>query len=271
MTISSSLVGSSVATLEHGTIHLWLAQPHFASPRLEDLLSDDEWRRGQRFIRRGDRERHLVACALIRIALGTQMGISPGDVELDRRCPRCGDPHGRPRLRDRTSRIELSVSHSGNLVAVAIAQQHPLGVDVEEMRPLRNLHSLEQMVLSAKEVAGLRRLPDATRSLAFLTLWTRKEAVLKALHRGLELNPRQLVVSAHNEEPRVLAWPPGIAAPSEFSLAGFKTDADYVGSVAIKTSNSHIVMLDGRALLTSWLEHDLHSPTSPHLGFLDRS
>ena len=55
----------------------------------------------------------------------------PGDVPVERTCPDCGRPHGRPRL-DLPGAPQLSVSHSGLLVVVA-AHDGPVGVDVQRI------------------------------------------------------------------------------------------------------------------------------------------
>ncbi|MFF0264983.1 4'-phosphopantetheinyl transferase family protein [Kribbella sp. NPDC004536] len=78
--------------------------------------------------------------------------------------------------------LAVSVTHTHHLVAVAAALEGPLGIDLEELHP-RAFAPLANRWYSPPELEWLRRQPDQLH--AFLTLWTAKEAVGKALGLGL--------------------------------------------------------------------------------------
>ena len=131
-----------------------------------------------------------VGAALVRCLAASVLGSSPGDVAVDRTCPDCGKPHGRPVLTEPSTGhgLQVSVSHSGGLVGVAVAQ-HPIGLDVEAVDRRVDLLSLAEVFLSpveleALESAGLGEDPEH-----LLLWWTRKEAVLKLLGTGLRQQP----------------------------------------------------------------------------------
>jgi 4'-phosphopantetheinyl transferase len=48
---------------------------------------------------------------------------------VTRACPDCDRPHGKPLVPD--TGLHVSVSHSGDLVAVAVTTAAPVGIDVE--------------------------------------------------------------------------------------------------------------------------------------------
>lgn len=75
-------------------------------------------------------------------------------------------------------RIQLSLSHSGELIAVVVSDE-PIGLDVEWPRERKVLQRPEE-VFSAVEANQLRKLPSAERQDVFYTLWTLKEAACKA-------------------------------------------------------------------------------------------
>lgn len=79
--------------------------------------------------------------------------------------------------------VHLSLSHSGDLLAVAIAVS-PVGVDVEASRP-RSCIAHSQRLFACAETEYLHTLPPAERQTGFYILWTLKEAVAKAT--GLSL------------------------------------------------------------------------------------
>jgi 4'-phosphopantetheinyl transferase len=148
------------------------------------------------------------------------LGLRPGDITLDRTCAQCGKPHGKPRLTASVldaadGDLELSVSHSGDRVAVAAFRGAPVGVVVEDAngrtRGAEDQEALERYVLSDDEIAAY---PDGAdggnpeeRLRNFLVLWTRKEAVTKATGDGLRVPFREVIVSPPGHKPAVVAWP----------------------------------------------------------------
>lgn len=94
------------------------------------------------------------------------------------------DVHGKPRLAPPSS-PGFNLSHCGDVVLLAIGRGVELGVDVEVLRPRPRALQLAQRYFTADEAAALAALPEDERQQAFYRLWTAKEAVLKALGRGL--------------------------------------------------------------------------------------
>jgi 4'-phosphopantetheinyl transferase len=169
-----------------GDCHVWWASTEDADDSLVALLDAVERRRLDRLVRAEDRARFTLACAVLRVALSAYLGQPPASIPIDRRCPRCGRPHGKTRLTGAgPDGLELSVAHSGERVAVAIARDTPVGIDLERVRDDVDVDGLAPAVLSPSEAAELARLDGARRIERFLTLWTRKEAVLKARGTGI--------------------------------------------------------------------------------------
>ena len=125
--------------------------------------------------RRGPARRGLLSEILGSYGLGTP--------ELDRTCRLCGHPdHGKPRLVG-SSDLDLSIAHTGSALAVAVGRRHTVGIDVETMDRLRFDLRSARGVFTTAESALLARGKDWR--LSTLALWTRKEAVLKAIGWGL--------------------------------------------------------------------------------------
>jgi malonyl CoA-acyl carrier protein transacylase/phosphopantetheinyl transferase len=111
------------------------------------------------------------------------------------------DEHGRPIVNVAGPlKVCVSIAHSGDL-AVAIAHEKPIGIDVEIIEP-RN-PGLEMIALSPQEralldrvVSGMRSDPVRARSEAFTRFWTAKEAVSKAEGTGLAGRPTAFAIAA---------------------------------------------------------------------------
>ena len=236
-----------------GTVDVWWARRHDAADGHIALLDDTERQRWAGYRRGADRERFLAGCALAKMAIADYSGQRPGDVSFDRTCRNCGRPHGKPALRG--GRLELSVAHSGDLVAVAVAAA-PVGVDVEQLegrtRPLggdRDPDALARLTLADTERAALAAVPPPGRARAFLVAWTRKEAVTKATGDGLRAAFRDVIVAADHGRPRLVAWP-NPQTPESVSLHDLDTEAGYVAALAVIGRCELVRARDGSALLT---------------------
>lgn len=76
---------------------------------------------------------------------------------------------------------ELSLSHSGKAVAVALSRS-PIGVDVEAVRPPLADSAL-QKVFSDEEIRLLHAAPESDRAALFTRMWTEKESIFKMLDK----------------------------------------------------------------------------------------
>ncbi len=119
----------------------------------------------------------------------------------------------------------FNLSHSGPVTALALAQAVEVGVDVERPRRTRDVLALAQRYFAPAETRTLARLPAPTREAAFYALWTCKEAVLKALGRGIAfgLDRLEFELDPSNGLPRALARIGEEAgAPTEWQVCRFE-------------------------------------------------
>ena len=156
---------------------VWWAGTALDRPGHLALLTDVERERRERLRRDEDRTRFTLGAVLLRLAVAGALDLPPGEVTIDRACPRCAEPHGRPRVPG--DPVHVSVSHSGEWVAVAVYPDAPVGVDVELIRPI-DTAGMAGLVLAPGEQA------DSLEE--FYTHWTRKESVVKATGDGLRVS-----------------------------------------------------------------------------------
>jgi hypothetical protein len=91
--------------------------------------------------------------------------------------------------------LTFSISHSRDLLLVAITVQGQVGVDVEWMDQTFDWTPVAETIFSRSERTALREVAALHRRSAFYSLWTRWEALSKAIGCGLSL-PRAAVVPA---------------------------------------------------------------------------
>jgi 4'-phosphopantetheinyl transferase len=93
---------------------------------------------------------------------------------------------GKPHLADRPERLSFNLSHSGGLALIAIAPGNvEVGVDVERLRPRRDLTRLAARWLPPADATAIASAPEPDREAVFYAAWTRHEARVKCTGTGL--------------------------------------------------------------------------------------
>ncbi len=187
------------------------------------LLDADERARAARFRFAGHRARFVARRAFLRRVLAGYLAVTPRTI----RYRTTGT--GRPEL-DPPSSLNFSTSHSEGLAVVAVAGQHLVGVDIERVRPIWDGIDIARALFARREYEHLRATPDEERSVAFLRLWTRKEACVKALGLGLSVPLDTVDVLDDVAEIRIAG---GSADGASFVLTSLDDHPSYVGAVAV--------------------------------------
>jgi 4'-phosphopantetheinyl transferase len=81
--------------------------------------------------------------------------------------------------------LEFNLSHTSNLALLAISIDRPVGIDLEEVRPMENLTKLAARFFTVEEHQNILTADEAGRTELFFRIWTGKEAYLKAIGVGL--------------------------------------------------------------------------------------
>ena len=175
------------APLAEDEVHVWRVRLEPESvARLLDLLTPAERERAAGFPSAGARDRFVGGRGAARLLLGALCRVDPAKLQFARLCARCGSrEHGKPYLTSAGAGLEFNVSHSGELVLVAVARGVAVGVDVERRRDWPDPDPLARRILSPAESDSMRGLPLGARREALLTAWTRKEAYGKGRGTGV--------------------------------------------------------------------------------------
>lgn len=161
-------------------VELWVVDLTSVRPE-PAVASDDERERASGLLDESLRRRYLARVTARRAILAGYVGIPPAELEIDRRCTRCGNPtHGRPRLAGVTPAPRFSCSSSGDICLLAVSPRAGVGVDVERIR--------DDLDVAALALAGIA--PPSTGDaeadrVAAYRAWVAHEAVLKGVGAGI--------------------------------------------------------------------------------------
>jgi 4'-phosphopantetheinyl transferase len=93
---------------------------------------------------------------------------------------------GKPRLAVTPPPLAFNLSHSGGLALVAIAAGGTeIGIDVERLRPRRDMARLAARWLPAADAEAVAAAPEEQREAGFYAAWTAHEARTKCTGAGL--------------------------------------------------------------------------------------
>jgi 4'-phosphopantetheinyl transferase len=210
-------------------IHVWYALVHQLSSRQalwEQLLSAAERERASRMLLPAARAQFIVGRGLLREILAGYLSEEPASLCFDY------GSRGKPRLRSGKD-LHFNLSHSADLLVVAVRRGDEVGIDAEKIRPVDE-KKLAAQFLTETENNWLAESPALDRSSDFFQMWTAKESFLKAC--GADLDSFKSV-----ELPLPLAFPAVITVDSLSSssvtcnLVKMETLPDYACTLAIVT------------------------------------
>jgi 4'-phosphopantetheinyl transferase len=158
-------------------VTIWLLhtdQPGELVGALAELLDEPERARAEAITEPQVHAEFVVSHAATRQILGRLLGVPTGTLHW-----RYGSS-GKPSLASPGTDLQVSLSHSEGLAAVAVSTARRVGVDVQRQRSADGLIRMAERYYPAAEAEYVALAGDPTElGRRFSTLWTRKEACAK--------------------------------------------------------------------------------------------
>jgi 4'-phosphopantetheinyl transferase len=217
-------------------LHVWRAPLNVSAAQarhLAQILTIDERQRAGRFHFQQDRTHFVVARGVLRAILGGYLNLNPKQVPIGY------TTLGKPTLTEPFSPrdLQFNLAHSDGLALYAFCRDHPVGVDLERIRPDFATAEIAQRFFAPGEVAVLQALPPALQIEAFFACWTRKEAYLKAKGSGLSVPLNSFEVSLSPAEPAALLESrDDPQEPPRWTLHALNPSPGYAAALAVEGS-----------------------------------
>ena len=167
--------------LPRQVVHVWVTQAPAVDMDigcLFRLLGHEERRRAEQFATAPLCKTYAFAHTMLRLVLAPYAGCRPADLRFRT------SSHGKPFLANANG-VSFSLSHTADSVAIAIARDLELGIDIEAVSPVTDRDKLVEGFFSPAEWADYQSLPRHEQEVLFFHLWSRKEAFVKGLGLGL--------------------------------------------------------------------------------------
>jgi 4'-phosphopantetheinyl transferase len=223
-------------SLATGEVHVWrveLNQPEHLLERYRETLEEHELYRASRFHFEKHRRHFTVGRGVLRRLLSQYLGTKPEDFRLSY------GAYGKPVLggEHEDSRFCFNMSHSHEMALFAFTEDREVGVDVEHIREDFASDEVARRFFSRREVETFNAIPEHQQVTAFFKCWTRKEAFIKVIGKGLSQPLDKFDVTLG--QPAALLWVSGDDA-SRWSLYDLEVGGDYAGALAVEGRASNV-------------------------------
>jgi 4'-phosphopantetheinyl transferase len=201
--------------------------------KFRETLEEHELDRASRFHFEKHRRHFTAGRGVLRQLLSQYLGTKPEQLRLSY------GAYGKPALNGehKDSRLRFNMSHSHEVALFAFAEDRELGVDVEHIRTDFASEEVARRFFSRREVETFNALPRHDQVAAFFKCWTRKEAFIKVIGKGLSQPLDKFDVTLG--QPAALLWVSGDDA-SRWSLYDLEVGGDYAGALAVEGQVSRI-------------------------------
>lgn len=182
-------------------------------------LTEQEKLRSFNYQKRQDALRFIVGRAFLRRIISQFTGVHAGSIVIGQ------GPNLKPELRYPELPLNFNVSHAGTKVILAF-DKHPIGIDIESSENALKTPLFGHKVLSVSEQKNL--LTEGNYRENFCLYWTRKEAFLKAIGKGIDDD----VVNIPALDGRYKVWGLESDGHRDWSVLSFNAGDGYICSLA---------------------------------------
>ena len=221
-------------------VHIWhahLSPSQSQLLHLQALLSDDEIKRARQYKFLQHQEAFIAARGILRLILGRYIGASAESLSFEH------GSHGKPFLTSPTTpNYQFNVSHSQNRALYAVSLDREVGIDIEcHRRPLDH-HAIIQRIGSPAEKMVFSKMAPSELEQCFFACWTRKEAYVKAIGKGMTIPLSSITVSLPPSEYVTLIHIPEAEQDNlSWSMNDIFIGSDYSAALVVEGFQSYSI------------------------------
>lgn len=216
-------------------VHIWLIElsqiPQAQINYLKTILSVSEKEKAGRYRFIADQNRHILGRAALRYLIKSYLKTPLAAIQIE------NGENDKPYLVAPSQELSFNISHSADKILLAIDLKKELvGIDVERVDQQYGFESVIKDYFTTEEQAYILEKDCRTR---FFQLWTRKEAIVKAVGTGLtdDLN----IINVLNNYT--------ITDSKEFLMHSFRIDEEYLGAIALDNDNNNFSFWNAKNIL----------------------
>lgn len=169
-------------------IYYIVGSKNLINSNLLHILTSKEIDRANKFKLEKDSTQFIIAVGLLKKILGSYYSIPPEKVNL------ITNQFGKPVIStDDCPEIKFNLSHSGEMIIYAFSLNEEVGIDIENIDPSINHLEIAEHYFTKYEVYYLKESINKEQLVnRFFRIWTRKEALIKAIGTGMFIDLKQV-------------------------------------------------------------------------------
>jgi 4'-phosphopantetheinyl transferase len=198
---------------------------------MSKYISDSDKSRADKFHFDDDRDTWLLCHTLLRIVIAEKLNIDPANLLIIK------DKNNKPLIKG--DPLFFSISHTRDAFCFVISDRFRVGIDLEKVNRNIDFESIAETFFSRDEREFIMGSSTGSRERFFL-LWTRKEALLKAIGTGIIPNLQGIEVFRDiNVIPKDIFE--GLA--DNFGLCDYYINSDEIYDYYLSAAATHKIIL----------------------------
>lgn len=189
------------------------------------ILNQEEKENASNFKETYQKKYYILSHVILRLLLSKYTGVDPALIEIHK------NKYGKPFITSHN--LQFNISHSKNKLAIAIAVCE-VGIDIEYVNPNFDINEILNVTLSINEELNIKKLKPNLQKKQFYLYWTKKEALLKAIGTGINMDLNKLEISDDSSI--------NIDKEKEWIIVPFNSfDKNYIGNIVFKGKNNKVI------------------------------
>ena len=146
-------------------------------PLYWSYLSLNEQKQAKSYYNQLLTDRYIISHGILRYILGYYVDQPAYRLEF------VNNEYGKPFLKGHN--IQFNMAHSNDVVCYVVTFKNNVGIDIEFYDNTFDIIAISTLVLTKQEIELLQSLNSEEKYKTFYTLWTKKEALVKTMGKGL--------------------------------------------------------------------------------------
>ncbi|MEM7620063.1 MAG: 4'-phosphopantetheinyl transferase superfamily protein [Pseudomonadota bacterium] len=193
------------------------------------VLSNHEQTRSNQFSHDQAKEQFIKSRAFLRQTLSDYVGEPAETLKI------ANNAYGKPYLED-FDHLHFNVSHSGDVILIAVGHMQ-VGIDIEYIDQEFAHDTISDLVFNISEQQIVKHQKHDLKAKQFYSIWTKKEAYLKAKGHGFSCDPQKISTSCQSG---VVVDLENCNASKSWYVKDLPISESYIASLATPQKNVNI-------------------------------
>lgn len=196
------------------------------------LISKEEKEKAEKFHFERDKICYVISHGILRTLLSQYLNMHTNEIFYEI------NDFGKPFLKNGSNEVVFfNLSHSKDFCLIGINSLNDIGVDIEFIKEDFEFENIVEKYFVKNEIDQIFIHPnEELQRQAFYNCWTRKEAFIKAVGKGLSIPFNDFEVEVNNSKPKVKIYSDNLNE-ANWQLFPVEINIQYTGAICTSKNN----------------------------------